>query len=124
MPHIDDIEDALDSKDLRQIEAAFCQLVQWPDKDTIDGVEDARDLACLLDRVTAALEADRTAMPENLVDCIMTRSGHCIWLQGDKSYAAGARAVAAKSEQWQVIFDAGLPSKDEGQSAIGCQETV
>jgi hypothetical protein len=118
MTHIDDIEDALDRKTICGIEAAFRDLVQWPKDDAVRGADDGNELELLLDRVTAALAADRKPMPDDLVTCITVRSGDGMWLRDDRSYAAGARAVAARSAKWRIMFDACLGSSDEGRTVL------
>ncbi len=118
MTHIDDIEDALDSKGICRIEDAFRDLVQWPEEDAVRGAADGSELELLLGRVTAALEADRKPMPDDLVTCITMRSGDGMWLRDDRSYAAGARAVAARSVKWRIMFDACLDSSDEGRAVL------
>ena len=118
MIHIDDIEDALDKKTMGRIEAAFRDLVQWPEEDAVRGADEAHELELLLGRVTAALEADRKPMPDDLVTCITARSGDGMWLRDDRSYAAGARAVAARSIKWRIMFEACLGSSDEGRAVL------
>lgn len=123
MTHIDDIEAALDRKIICRIEAAFRDLVQWPEEDAVRGANHGHELELLLDRVTAALEADRNPMPDDLVTCITERSGDGMWLRDDRSYAAGARAVAARSIKWRIMFDACLGSSDESRATLDPYET-
>ena len=102
--HVGDIEAALVERRFPQIETAFLRLVQWPASDPIQGAEDADHLGRLLDRVTAALEADRREMPEELARAILARAGDGLWLRDDRSYAAGARTVAARAAEWREVF--------------------
>lgn len=102
--HVDDIEAALDDRSFPRIEGAFSRLVQWSDRQSVRGVEDAHELGRLLDRVTAALEADAREMPEDLVASILARAGVGTWLRDDPTYAAGARTVAARAGAWRTIF--------------------
>ena len=118
MIHVDDIEQALDGKMLRQIEAAFGTLLQWPEDDAVCGAGDAGELGRLLDRVTAALETDRNPMPADLVACIMVQSAGGMWLRDDRSYAAGVKAVAARSLKWRLMFAARLDPDNEGQAGF------
>lgn len=111
---VDDIEAVLDHRDLRGIEAVFRRLVQWPGDDAVADAEDAADLAMLLDRITAALEADRTPMPPDLVDGLIRDVGGGGWLRDDRSYAAGARAVAAARHRWTRVFTERLDCAGEG----------
>lgn len=101
---IQDIEDALDRRDISKVEAAFRALVEWPLRDAPEDAEDPDELAHLLDRVTAALEGDRHAMPQELIDEIVETDHDRIWFRDDRSYAAGARAVAAQSLHWVTKF--------------------
>ena len=104
--HVGDIEAALVERRFPQIETAFLRLVQWPGSDPVEGAEDADHLGRLLDRVTAALEADRREMPEDLALSILARAGDGAWLRDDRSYAAGARTVAARAAEWRAMFAA------------------
>ena len=116
MMHVDDIERALDERRFPEIEAAFRHLVQWPEEDAVRGADDADELGRLLDRVTAALEADKQEMPEHLVRSILERSGDGMWLRDDRSFAAGARAVAARAVKWRLMFAARLGPEDQDPS--------
>lgn len=114
---VDDIETALDRRDLPTIEAAFRLLVGGADGDAVEQAEGPNDCAGLLDRVTAALEADRTPMPADLVEVLVRGAGGDAWLRNDHSYAAGARAVAADIRRWAQMVGAKPSSAEDGLSA-------
>lgn len=117
--HVHDIEAALVERRFPQIETAFLRLVQWPGSDSVQGAEDADQLGRLLDRVTAALEADRREMPEDLALSILARAGDGLWLRDDRSYAAGARTVAARAAEWRRMFATRMAAPVVAPNAAG-----
>ncbi len=118
MIHVDEIEQALDTRNLGLLETAFRHLVQWPEEDVVRGADGAAELTLLLDRLTRALAMDRNTMADDLVNCIETHSGDRMWFRDDRSYAAGARAVAARAVKWRLLFESQFGPDAEGQVTV------